>query len=215
MKVSLNQVEQAARKAARGHGLDWGLAEDCGKAVRWLQSCGIDGIALLADLLERQRDLDYGKASPQSLRGTWSAPAGTLSPLVTGASICDVVGGMGDQPVVTGPIDFPGLVAGFAGGLAQVRGVELVLSWADSRACCSPQGLAVSAGKSFLYCDHAPALACEAGSCEGEFTAPTTGGVPVDRESWDTLQRYAHLTCVEASEQSRSRGAGAEVDDND
>lgn len=36
IELSLNEAEMLALKAARGAGLPWGLAEDVGRAVRWL-----------------------------------------------------------------------------------------------------------------------------------------------------------------------------------
>lgn len=52
MKVSLNQIEQTARKAARGAGLAWGLADEVGRAMRWLHTYGLNGAALLAAHLD-------------------------------------------------------------------------------------------------------------------------------------------------------------------
>ncbi|MDD9884917.1 MAG: DUF3726 domain-containing protein [Gammaproteobacteria bacterium] len=52
MKVSLNQIEQTARKAARGAGLAWGLADEVGRAMRWLHAYGLNGAALLAAHLD-------------------------------------------------------------------------------------------------------------------------------------------------------------------
>ena len=50
--LSLNQIEQTTRKAARGAGLAWGLADETGRAVRWLHAHGLPGVAALADWLE-------------------------------------------------------------------------------------------------------------------------------------------------------------------
>ena len=36
MNVSMNEVESMAKTAARGAGYSWGLAEEAGKATRWL-----------------------------------------------------------------------------------------------------------------------------------------------------------------------------------
>ncbi|MGB0440191.1 MAG: DUF3726 domain-containing protein, partial [Paracoccaceae bacterium] len=35
-----------ATKAARGSGLDWSLAEACGRGTRWLCAQGLDGVAI-------------------------------------------------------------------------------------------------------------------------------------------------------------------------
>lgn len=51
VKLSLGEVEALCKKAARGAGLPWGLAEEAGFAARWLSAHGFDGAGLLlADL---------------------------------------------------------------------------------------------------------------------------------------------------------------------
>ena len=36
MHASLNEIESLCKKAARGAGMSWGLAEEAGKAAKWL-----------------------------------------------------------------------------------------------------------------------------------------------------------------------------------
>ncbi len=68
--VSLNEIDAMARKAARGAGYAWGLAEEAGRAVRWLEARGLPGLAALLRHLER------------------GAPNET-SPLLAGATLSD------------------------------------------------------------------------------------------------------------------------------
>ena len=51
MTYSLGEIEALCLKAARGAGFPWGLAEDAGRAVRWLEARGQNGAAALAGLL--------------------------------------------------------------------------------------------------------------------------------------------------------------------
>ena len=48
---SLNEIEALAKKAARGSGCSWGVAEDAGRAVRWLEARGLPGAEALGTLL--------------------------------------------------------------------------------------------------------------------------------------------------------------------
>ena len=43
MTFSLNEIEAIGKRAARGAGLPWGLAEEAGKAARWLTARGLPG----------------------------------------------------------------------------------------------------------------------------------------------------------------------------
>ena len=42
-KHTLAEIEAYLRKAARAAGLDWGLAEEAGKAARWLAAFDLPG----------------------------------------------------------------------------------------------------------------------------------------------------------------------------
>ena len=48
MNWSLNELDAMARKAARGAGYSWGLAEEAGRATRWLAAAGLPGPMCLA-----------------------------------------------------------------------------------------------------------------------------------------------------------------------
>lgn len=49
--LSLGELQALATKAARGAGLSWGLAQEAGWAVRWLEARGLPGAAALAEAL--------------------------------------------------------------------------------------------------------------------------------------------------------------------
>ena len=55
MNYSLNAVESTAKRAARGAGYPWGLAEEAGKATRWLSHQGLEGCGALFDKGHPQR----------------------------------------------------------------------------------------------------------------------------------------------------------------
>lgn len=57
MELSLNEVETTIVKAARGRGLDHGIAVEIGAAARWLCETGRDGIEAAAEALGA-RDCD-------------------------------------------------------------------------------------------------------------------------------------------------------------
>jgi len=51
VSYSLNEVSSLVVKAIRGSGLDWGVAEEAGFAVRWLCRIELPGAAILAQRL--------------------------------------------------------------------------------------------------------------------------------------------------------------------
>lgn len=56
--ISMNEVEMTALKATRGAGLPWSIAEDVGRASRWLAANGAEWSGLLLDALEPAIALD-------------------------------------------------------------------------------------------------------------------------------------------------------------
>jgi hypothetical protein len=64
MTFSLNEVEAMGKRAARGAGRDWGIAEEAGKAARWLTARGLPGPELLAELLTRNEGKSYEELAP-------------------------------------------------------------------------------------------------------------------------------------------------------
>jgi hypothetical protein len=77
MLFSLNEIEAQLRKAARGAGLPWGLAEEAGKAARWLAMHGIDGLPASAALFEQNDGRPYDELAPMESRAS-GAPAAAV-----------------------------------------------------------------------------------------------------------------------------------------
>ena len=72
MTLSLNEIESTAKKAARGGGYPWGLAEEAASATRWLHSNDLDGCAALASLLDRVDGQEITSWSPNPCNNVWS-----------------------------------------------------------------------------------------------------------------------------------------------
>ena len=229
---SLNQTELTARKAVRGAGLPWGLADDAGKAVRWLHARGLGGVAALAALLAHH---DYTKASalgPVSLQGVWRATGGVLDPLLSGASLSDCFAAPEDRVVETATMAYPLLAAGFIGNVAEIEDRAFTVTWPQVRLQCRGGNLriqgtpeAVDAGVAdFLGCQQLAAgeFMESADSAESaEYALPKARDWPprtetrVDAEAWSRLEEYARRTYVKGSAASRLAGAGAGLQDND
>lgn len=88
MSYSLNEMEATTKRATRGAGYPWGLAEDAAKAARWLCAQGLDGSAEMAQVLERRFAEHPAKHRPQSHEGVWRAE-GDLCPISAGALLSD------------------------------------------------------------------------------------------------------------------------------
>ncbi len=219
---SLNEIEQTVRKAARGCGLPWGVADEVGKAIRWLHGFGLNGIYGLNAVLDRYDHQNSRGYAPMSLTGVWQAPAGTLSPLLTGPSLCDCMEMLAQQPIVTGKIAHPVLTAGFLGQKALIADQPIRLEWSSVTLEFHRAQLAISGNRADLNINICDALRCTrmprskyVGPTPGKVLDAASGGVAIDDALWEKLEGRAHLTYVAATEASRLAGAGAGLSDND
>jgi hypothetical protein len=217
MMHSLNEIELLVRKATRGCGLPWGVADEAGKAIRWLHALGLDGISALASVLESYDHQNLIDLSPQHLDGVWQAPAGVLSPLMVGASLCDCMDTFLLQQVKTTRIAHPVLVAGFLGQTALDEDRSVRISWAGVQLELHRNELAITGNHEHLGLSICEELACRRApiSNEASSIAPLIGSVSVNEGNWEILEEYAHHTYVPATEASRLAGAGAGLNDND
>ncbi len=218
MKRSLNEIEQTCRKAARGSGLPWGVADDTGRAVRWLHGFGLDGVSSLVALLERldhQRAVDY---APQSLDGVWQGACHVLSPIMTGLALSDCMSLLPERGIRTREIACPLLVAGYVGQTLLRPEQSVRLLWLSIRLTIGHDRLAIIGDQGDLYTDSAPHLICDKGVFEQpgrDICYPKVGDMSVSAGAWGKLESRAWLTYVEATEESRLSGAGAGLNDND
>ena len=216
MSHSLNEIEAMSKRAARGAGLSWGLSEEAAKGTRWLCAFGFHGTDMLADLLVLNDRIPAIDVSPVSLSADiWHAPARRMSPLIAGASLSDCAVRLMERGAITmQAVSLPLLAVPFMGGAALRLGSPVAATWEGVRVATDGKQLCVQGEPEAMRARHADQLV---------FSAPaqmTGKREPVMRahvsdESWATLSKFAHRTFAPATEESRLRGAGAGLSDND
>ena len=211
MSFSLNEVEALCRKAARGAGMTWGLAEEAGRAVRWLQAHGIAGAAALADLLQAQDGRDLAGMTPGT-HGVWKAPAGVLCPIITGTAICDRAQGFAQgQALTLGPTRAPILLAPFAAMVSAVLNSPVRLRWDGVDCLCTADSFASKGDTGTAQTDR-----IEMAPTDQTPTATTTRTrADIPPGVYHRLSTFAARTYAPATEASRIAGAGAGLTDND
>jgi hypothetical protein len=212
LTFSLNEIEAMGKRAARGAGLTWGLAEEAGKAARWLTAHGLPGPELLAELLTSNENKSYSELAPISVEGVWRATSGLLCPLIAGAALSDRAGEIAaGREFELGPVAFPLLIAPYAAVAAKACDAKIEVSWPGVTLTIAPDdGLAVEGNLAVVATRSAEAAFCRP-AAKDALTPPA--GEPdraVDAETWSRLDAYAHRTYAPATETSRARGAGAE-----
>lgn len=208
MNLSLPEVSSLAKRAARGAGYSWGLAEEAGKSTCWLCSYDLDGVRQLSLLLEQ--GLLGSDHRPQVKNPFWQG-ADVLCPLITGSYMSDTAAGLSQSGIEIRNIALPILLFPFVASIA-IRREKNYSILCDDVVVAVFDGSAVNVGN--LLPDYASVLTLiSAGSMdssnEPQFRATVETG------SLTVLNRYAAKTFAPVSEQSRLLGAGAGLSDND
>ncbi|MBR9650375.1 DUF3726 domain-containing protein [Thalassovita aquimarina] len=212
---SLNEIEVTGKRAARGAGLPWGIAEEAGKAARWLVERGLPGPRLLAEVLTRNDGRDYADLAPVSDQGTWQAPSGRLCPLIAGAALADRASELAaGGEIALAATSLPLLLAPYAACVAGQTGAAIEIGWTGATLTLMPDGCAIVAegdaltvrSAEHVYCRRARAIPAAM-----TFTADRD----VDADTWSRLGDFAQRTFAPATEASRLAGAGAGLTDND
>ena len=118
--LSFYETGVLARRATRGAGYDWGLAEEATFAAGWLCDYGVDG----ADVLSRYyRRVDGQKVASRMVRAwpdSWAGEAfgnSPLCPLCLGAALSDFGLPSGVEKVVISKVYAPVLLLPFIANL--------------------------------------------------------------------------------------------------
>jgi hypothetical protein len=202
MQLSLNEIQVECRKAARGAGLAWGLAEETGRAVAWLAQRGVDALPTLLDCL--------GAVPVDDWIG---------DPIRSGIEVADLAGKMASGDVLSfSEIRQPVLFLPFAALSARLISRTVTVIHSDGTWLLSPDGVDRSALQEAARRSVITAVTCRAGdmhSSAQEKSPLQMSRLEIDEAVWQRLQDLAHRTYVPASEQSRLLGAGAGTIDND
>ena len=212
---SLNEIQTQATKAARGAGLPWGVADEAGRAARWLEARGLAGLSTLDGALESLSAPDWRRCLPVPEGVVWRAESGEIDGLLAGMTLADRTDRplpfAGDGALVLVRVRWPLLAVPFLAGVAQVCGAQLVVSLGPQTPAIEigPQSVAES-GRVLVGMALAEAVRIEKG---GNGAMPPDlprldGSIPVDREVYTSLDRRAARTSVPESAESQARGAG-------
>ena len=201
MTFSLNEVEAMAKKATRGAGYPWGLAEEASKATRWLCAHGIDGVAALARVLDRRRGC--GGAGLEGCSPCAECPIGT------GVSLSDEAAQLVSTPRSFEVAPVPVFLLPFAAMAAHRLGATVTMRGSGFEAVTDGEHLSLHG-----EVPGAGPVQILMGGVMGSLTAVAMRATP-DPEDWDMLSALAHRTYAPATEESRLLGAGAGTTDND
>jgi len=214
-RLTLAEAESSLRKAARAVGLDWGLAEEAGKAARWLAAFNLPGPEIALAQLERLAGVDYAAFAPKCGREPWQAAGGLLCPVVTGAALADRSAQMvAGKDYTLGRTAYPLLLVAILGQAARHHRVAFTTQWSRVRVTCFGDGLQIQGERADLLLAECDAVGCGRDDAASVGMRPSTLAYEIDEAVYQRLDKLAFETYVPATEASRA-GAGAGLTDND
>ena len=207
---SLNEIDSTAKRAARGIGLSWGMAEEVGKAARWLEGRGHAGVRLTALHLRQIDGRDHRLMYPQMLGAQWCAADGDLCPIATGVTLSDLAREL-DRPIKLGAMAFPMLMLSHLALVAKQRGQAMQVSWPNAVFIVSNAGAVEGAAADVSRADWVAvdSIAMDVPVCVVK--RPDH----IDPKDWATLEGLGHRIFAPNTEHSRTAGAGAADDGAD
>ena len=212
---SLNEIQTTATKAARGAGLPWGLADEAGRAARWLEARGLAGLAALDGALDGLSVPEWRRCFPIPSGSAWRAESGAMDGLLAGMTIADRAGRSlpfaSDGTLILAAVRRPLLAIPFLASVAQLRGERLTVSFGPDRPV-----IGIGSGFVSASCRQIEELAkAEVVRIERGFIGSMPhglprldGSIPIDNEVYACLDRRACKTYVPESAESQARGAG-------
>ena len=215
-KYSLAEIDTQCRKATRGAGYSWGLAEEAGKAVRWLSARGLPGPQALAGLLSDHDGKDYAQIKPLHTESCLVAAAGTLCPIITGALLSDQALEYAKASSLScGAVAWPLLLLPFLARLAEIADIQLETSWSDLEIRLGPKGISMSGPEPTYLTARTEQLIIHSAAHAHALRRVSICNCAVPAPTWQILDKYAARTYAPATEASRLTGAGADTHDLD
>ncbi len=214
-RITLAEAESYLRKVARACGLDWGIAEEAGKAARWLAAFGLPGPELMLAHLENLRGKNYRDFIPDCTADPWHAPGGLQCPVISGAALADRSAQMLDgREFRLGAIAYPLLLAATVGQAARCHRTVFTTAWAGVRVSCFESGIAIDGNRDDLLLAEVESARCYQDDIAEPQRLPSTLAYTIDDAIFTRIDALAFETYAPATEESRA-GAGAGLIDND
>lgn len=214
-KHTLAEIESSLRKVAQAAGLDWGLAEEAGKAARWLSAFALPGSEIALAHLQQVDGVDYLSYMPATFEDAWKSRGDYLCPIATGAALADRSGQMlTGTEFRLGPISYPLLMVAILGQAARYHCTTFTTSWDGVSVSCHENGISIEGNRDDLILANVESAQCLQSPDARPQLLPSTMACEVDSDAWTTISQLAFKTYAPATAESRA-GAGAGLTDND
>lgn len=198
MSWALGEIKALSIKAAKGAGFDWGIAEEAGFAVEWLEAKGLPGTRAMAQYLSKyHREQNLESDFCPLRKGCFVSDTNDLSSIEQTTAY---------QPILMAPF------------IANVVADETVkLTWDNNKLAINKDGVDYNMRNHLVSepCKLIENVELLAWYKPKQFLPHKTRVDESEKAYISILQALAHKTYAPATEESRLAGAGAGLNDND
>lgn len=214
-RVSLAEIDAMGRKAARGAGFTWGMAEEAGRAARWLAAYRLPGPEALAAVLT-EIDAEVSEHAPCIAGDAWRCETGALCPIATGAALSDRAEEIAKgAPFLLGPVLWPVLIVPFLCRAARDLDCRIMLEGSGVQLIATREGPAAVDWEVVTAPLSDELLVTRTTKSLFEPRRPGSDAHVLPVDVWRALDSFAQRTYAPATEASRRAGAGAGLYDRD
>ena len=228
---SLNEIEVLTKKSARGIGMSWGLAEEASKIVRYLSIHQLgENINIFLGLLEKIEKFSYKELCPKNIffqttiASLWEAQNHYLCPIISGALMSDCAKYL-PKKIVLKNIYYPILLLPTLAFTSKSLNVgfqitidKLIFWILPSKVYyknLSSKILLTANSKSVFVIKDAVSKIKDSKANNTTLLKPINNAIKVTAKDWERLNIFANKTYVKATIESRLKGAGSVLSDND
>ncbi len=201
---SLSEIDTTSKRATRGAGFSWGIAEEVGKNMRLLELYGLPGIKNLNKFLKDYKEKKFQKITLISENN--NANKYPFCPIILGTNFIDQVNLLDKKNnIQISNVAFPILFLPFASRASEIVGKKIFLKIEEKE-------FLLNLNQS-IYSNYLKNEVLEIGNTINISFIENNNSF--DENEWKELYKLSEDTFVEESESLKIGAAGAGLTDND
>ncbi len=201
---SLSEIETTSKRASKAAGFSWGIAEEVGKSVRFLELFGFEGIKNLNEYYKSRSNKKFEKLNLIS-KNNISAKS-PFCPIILGVSFLDQIKNLEKfNKISFNKISYPILILPFLSRSSEVIGKKIHIKFDRSEFLLN-FNIKISSN---LFDQDCPSIGnnVEINILENKDN--------FSNQDWKSLYKISEETFVEETDSLKQKAAGAGLTDND
>jgi len=200
---SFSEIDTTVKRASKGVGFPWGVAEEVGKNIRLLEMFGLPGLKNLNQYFKNIKQKKFQNLSLISKENTSKIP---YCPIVAGTSFIDQINLAEEQKeIIIENMGFPILFLPFLSRASEIIGKRIFMNIDD-------KDFLLNFNQSIYSNYLSGAIIEKANIIKIKFLENINS---FDEKDWQEIYKLSENTFVEETEELKKSAAGAGLTDND